>query len=585
MADSDPMRSRTCSIASRSLTSAAAGEPHRPRSDTDSWPDPDSPRKRTTSLKRVQPIRRNDSRATTSSRRNTTSSIASTKSSGSVSTGGSRRSHHNSFSARIRHALAFSIAGRVTVYSTTGCPEASHVFSKLEALGLPFIDINLDVFCERQEEMIELCGVSVTPQVLFNDRHLGGLDELQELEASGDLDTHIHYLRRTRPTSRTPALPTDCLLPAVQSNDLEVVPESVDQYASLVREIRKSGLIKDRTYHLRSYKACITGTDLVNFVCRLRDISRSEAVEIGQTLIKRHYLHHVCHDHFFKDEKLFYRFLEDEPTEALNTFMVCELEPRPAKVLAEIMRRKILSMYDLFLSPDGKAVDYEAMGRSEAFSQYSQLACELQRCDVATLDSRQRTAFFINIYNVLVMHATTQFDSPKTAWDRFKFFNSISYMIGGLEYSLSGIENGILRANKRAPNQVHRPFHKNDPRLQMCLPTCDPRVHFAIVCGARSCPPIKVYSAEELDEQLDVAVAAFLDDGGIDVDPDKHEIHLSRIFQWYQSDFAETKYELLKWIIKYMPPGDMCRKLFGIVRTLNYKIIFQTYDWSSNKSE
>ena len=67
-----------------------------------------------------------------------------------------------------------------------------------------------------------------------------------------------------------------------------------------------------------------------------------------------------------------------------------------------------------------QSVDYEAMAKSEAFKAYSELACELQRCDLDTLDLRQRTAFFINIYNVLVMHATTQYDSPKTSWDRYK---------------------------------------------------------------------------------------------------------------------------------------------------------------------
>ena len=60
---------------------------------------------------------------------------------------------------------------------------------------------------------------------------------------------------------------------------------------------------------------------------------REDAVGTGKALVKRHFLHHVCHDHDFKDEKLFYRFLDDEPTEALNTFTKCEHEPRPGAYL------------------------------------------------------------------------------------------------------------------------------------------------------------------------------------------------------------------------------------------------------------
>jgi Protein of unknown function, DUF547 len=37
----------------------------------------------------------------------------------------------------------------------------------------------------------------------------------------------------------------------------------------------------------------------------------------------------------------------------------------------------------------------------------------------------------------------------------------------------------------------------------------DKRIHFALVCGAKSCPPIRVYTPDELDEGLDAAAAAF----------------------------------------------------------------------------
>ena len=43
---------------------------------------------------------------------------------------------------------------------------------------------------------------------------------------------------------------------------------------------------------------------------------------------------------------------------------------------------------------------------------------------------------------------------------------------------------------------LSRPFSKNDGRLSVALETAEPLIHFALVCGAKSCPPIKTYSAE-----------------------------------------------------------------------------------------
>ena len=41
-----------------------------------------------------------------------------------------------------------------------------------------------------------------------------------------------------------------------------------------------------------------------------------------------------------------------------------------------------------------------------------------------------------------------------------------------------------------------RPFSKSDPRLKVALEKAEPLIHFALVCGAKSCPPIKTYSAQ-----------------------------------------------------------------------------------------
>ena len=79
---------------------------------------------------------------------------------------------------------------------------------------------------------------------------------------------------------------------------------------------------------------------------------------------------------------------------------------------------------------------------------------------------------------------------------QLQFFYQASYIIGGNVYSLNDIESGVLRANRKPVAALKRPFSRSDPRLEVALPEPEPRIHFALVCGARSCPPIKLYSAE-----------------------------------------------------------------------------------------
>ena len=49
------------------------------------------------------------------------------------------------------------------------------------------------------------------------------------------------------------------------------------------------------------------------------------------------------------------------------------------------------------------------------------------------------------------------------------------------------------------------PFGKNDSRLEHALTEVEPRIHFALNCGAKSCPPIKTFTASDVDNELKLA--------------------------------------------------------------------------------
>lgn len=83
---------------------------------------------------------------------------------------------------------------------------------------------------------------------------------------------------------------------------------------SIVAKMRsKGGLdIKARPYKLKLYHRCFVGNEAVSWMVENLKISREEAIVLGQKLIDKKIIHHVCDEHPFKDEQIFYRFYEDE---------------------------------------------------------------------------------------------------------------------------------------------------------------------------------------------------------------------------------------------------------------------------------
>ena len=88
------------------------------------------------------------------------------------------------------------------------------------------------------------------------------------------------------------------------------------------------------------------------------------------------------------------------------------------------------------------------------------------------------------------------------------------------------------------------PFDESDPRLEFSIEgPVDPRIHFAINCGARSCPAIQVYGEKNLEAALDGAASTFLQEN---VEIIGNEVKLSKLLSWYGSDFGADQTEILK---------------------------------------
>lgn len=97
---------------------------------------------------------------------------------------------------------------------------------------------------------------------------------------------------------------------------------------------------------------------------------------------------------------------------------------------------------------------------------YVNLTQELHRINLDELSPEQRLAFFLNLYNAMVIHAVIRSGHPEGVMDR-KFYSDFQYIVGGHPYSLSTIKNGILRNNRRPPYSLVKPFSSGDKRLEV----------------------------------------------------------------------------------------------------------------------
>lgn len=270
----------------------------------------------------------------------------------------------------------------------------------------------------------------------------------------------------------------------------------------------------------------------------------------------------------------------------LNKKALTDTSTRSAVELSRKMQKTMLQLKGEFILDDGKGIDYAAIKGSKIFKDYrDNLAPQLQHVSLDSISENEKMAFFINIYNALTIHGLVELsDLPQSVLKVNQFWTSTGYNIGGLDYSLDDIEHGILRGNRSHPASVYPQFKQDDPRIKYIVKQFDPRIHFALVCGAKSCPAINVYSAENLDKALDAATRNFcLQEVSMFTEVD--EIRLSKIFQWYNTDFGNTDLDVVKWVIPYLEKEQQDRAeilAFKLDKIGQTDIHYNEYDWNLN---
>lgn len=159
----------------------------------------------------------------------------------------------------------------------------------------------------------------------------------------------------------------------------------------------------------------------------------------------------------------------------------------------------------------------------------------------------ERLAYWINAYNAVTVRlivsnyplsSITKLDGGKP-WDVKRYSN------GSKKLSLNDIENNILR------------------------PMGDARIHFALNCAAKSCPPLlnEAFTADNVTKLLEQRTRQFINSATRTV-IEKDEIKVSKIFDWYGKDFGNVV--------------DFVNKYAKIKAAKTAKVTFLDYDWNLN---
>lgn len=185
-----------------------------------------------------------------------------------------------------------------------------------------------------------------------------------------------------------------------------------------------------------------------------------------------------------------------------------------------------------------------------------------------TLNSdAKRLAFWLNLYNGFTQIILKK--NPEQYKTRGSFFSSKQLFIAGQQLSLDDIEHGILRHSKIKWSEGYlNDWFPSSFEKKFRVDKLDYRIHFALNCGAKSCPPIAFYEPEQIEKQLTVATSTYLT-GESMYDASTNTVSVPALMGWFRNDFGGKKNML-----------NILRKNKVIPEGSNPKINFNKYDWS-----
>lgn len=211
---------------------------------------------------------------------------------------------------------------------------------------------------------------------------------------------------------------------------------------------------------------------------------------------------------------------------------------------------------------DGR-VDYAKLKAAPAeLDAYLKDAGDVSAADFSKWNKGERLALLLNLYNAQTLRLIVDNYPLKT-------IRSIGIMPGAAWRGLIVRFGGQMMSLEHLENKIIRPEYK------------EPRIHFALVCAAVSCPPLRgePYVGSRLGEQLDDQARRFLATAESNrFDAARNTLHLSQIFDWYKADFTSSAGSVANYVKPFLPKPQRD----ALADPAKVKVQFTDYDWALN---
>ncbi|XP_042485060.1 uncharacterized protein LOC122065327 isoform X5 [Macadamia integrifolia] len=206
-----------------------------------------------------------------------------------------------------------------------------------------------------------------------------------------------------------------------------------------------------------------------------------------------------------------------------------------------------------WMSVGKKQLEYAA----GALRRFRSLVEQLAKVNPIHLSSDEKLAFWINLYNALIMHAYLAYGVPRSDLKLFSLMQKAAYTVGGHSFNAAAIEYVILKMKP----PVHRPqtalllaLHKlkvSVEQRKFSIDTFEPFVVFALSCGMYSSPAVKIYTANNVREELQEAQRDFIR-ASVGVSS-KGRLLVPKMLHCFARGFVDDS-NLAVWISRYLPP-------------------------------
>jgi len=261
---------------------------------------------------------------------------------------------------------------------------------------------------------------------------------------------------------------------------------------------------------------------------------------------------------------------------AFNSEDILKLEPCS---LSELVLEGFLILMTDKDKVNNSTQIFDNQGYYTKLTQVLDSAAALKVVSLKKLNTTEKTAFFINLYHIMIMHAYLVLGPPTKSFKWLSYFNMISYQCDDDVFSLAELEHCIIRCNMNYPQMPFSKYVLPKSKYFMALHIQDFRINFALNCGSLSNPgTIHVYNSNNLDSMLDAATRNHLKRAKVQLNKNQIILFLPKICQWYQKDFSLGIVDLL---LPFLPQEE--RNIFTLNKDKSIVVKYFSYSYKCQK--